>query len=71
MYDKRDVSIISSLKSENSDEIITDSHEVNRQIMQTIKELQVNLSKPQPKKLEFPVLKRFEVDEMKCIMTRL
>jgi len=71
LLDKRDGSIISSLKSENPDEIITNPHEVNRRIMLTINELQVDLSKPRPKNLQFPVLQKLDVKEAKIILSKI
>jgi len=68
--DKRDGSIISSILGENQ-EIITDPKEVNKQLMLTIKELQVDLRKPQPKNLDFPSLDIKTPMEMKEILNRL
>jgi len=67
---KRDGSIISSLKDEH-DKIITDDSEVNKQIMTTIKELQVDLSKPRPLNLEFPELEKKTFPEMNEILKSL
>ncbi len=71
LIDKRDGSIISSIKDEIDERIISNPKEVNTQLIKTIKELQVDLLKPQPRNLEFPNLKPYSIDEMKVILTKL
>ena len=67
---KRDGSIVSSLKDEH-DQIITNEAEVHKQIMLTIKELQVDLTKPRPLNLEFPQLNTKSLSEMNEILASL
>jgi len=68
--DKRDGSIISSIVDENG--VLVDSpDEVNKQLMTTIKELQVDPSKPHHKNLEFPQLRLRTQVEMKGILDNL
>jgi len=68
--DKRDGSIISSIKDGNGN-IITDPGEVNKQLLDTLKELQIDENKPQPCNLKFPILDRKTPIEMKEILERL
>ena len=68
--DKRDGSIISVIK-DDSNKIITDPELVNKQLMLTMKELQLNLSHPQPSNVEFPVLPEKTLPEMKLILNKL
>jgi len=68
--DKRDGSIISAINDEK-DIIITDLKEVNKQLMVTMKELQLNLMEPQPKDLQFPNFPDKTVSEMKDILSKL
>lgn len=72
-FDKRDGSVISSIKTINKDneELITNHKEVNKQLILTIKELQFDASKPLPKNLDFPEMKSRDIDEMKDILKRL
>ncbi len=71
LIDKKDGSIISIIKSKDSKDIITGPTEVNKDLMRTIIEVQVDCLKPQPKNLRFPDLNAFKIDEMKSILTKL
>ncbi len=71
LIDKRDGSIISSIKDEFNERIISNPKEVSIQLIKTIKELQVDLLKPQPRNLEFPNLKLYFIDERNVILTKL
>ena len=70
-FDKRDGSIISSLKEGENEELVTDPDEVNKRLMLTIKDLQFDATKPQPRNLDFPMLKPKSVDEMKEILCKI
>jgi len=70
-FDKRDGSIICSIRSDESEELIIDKNEVDRRLMQTIKELQLDVSKPQPQNLAFPKMEVKGMEEMKKILERI
>ena len=71
LFDKREGSIISSLKNREDEPLITNQDEVNKQLMLTVKELQVDISKPQPKNLDFPTMNVKDIEEMKGILSKL
>ena len=68
--DKRDGSVINSVKDEY-DNLITKTDEVNKQLMATIKELQIDSLKPQPINLRFPFMNDKTTTEMKGVLDRL
>jgi len=69
-YNKRDGSIISSILTEDGN-ILTNPDDVNEQLITTLKELQLDASKPHPKNLMFPQLPVKSKDEMKDILSKL
>jgi len=70
LLEKRDGSIISSLLTENGN-LSTDPDDINKQLITTLKELQLDLSKPYPINLAFPTLPSKSIVEMKAILSKL
>ncbi len=70
-FDKRDGSIISCLKTSDSEAIETDKKLVHEELMKTMKELQCNQARLQAQDIEFPTLSVKSEKEMEDILSRL